>query len=154
MIAREDSAPQPLFGLVLPFRPISLQGAGRLKYQVRLKEHALIAFAGREPLRGKLYVRVIYFHRVMRKKADVDNIIKPILDALKGVVFADDSAIRQCYAESIYIPDGFVLGESKEASPIFDELLRLVGDERIEHFMYIEVGIAPEQTFSFGSMGG
>ncbi len=153
MIVRADSVPPSPFELVLPFRPISLQGGGRSKYQDRLADEARLRFGKRELLQGKLYVRVIYFHRVMRKKADVDNIIKPILDALKGVVYVDDSAIRQCYAESIYIPDGFTLGQSNKASPVFDELLRFFGDERMDHFMYLEVGMAPEQSFSYGRMG-
>ena len=45
----------------------------------------------RPPLDGALLVEIIYFYEF--SAADVDNIAKPIHDALKGLVFADDGQI-------------------------------------------------------------
>lgn len=145
---------QPPFVLVLPFRPASVQGEGRAKYQARLKQEVTTAFVGREQLRGNLYVRITYFHRVKTRRADVDNIIKPILDAMKGTVFVDDAAVRQCIAESIYLPDGFTIADTRRPSPGFDALSDLVTAGDLPHFLYVEVGAAPEQRIAFGPLEG
>jgi Holliday junction resolvase RusA-like endonuclease len=45
---------------------------------------------------GEITVR-IFWHR-QRKSGDLDNRIKPILDCLKGVVFADDKQVVEIHA--------------------------------------------------------
>lgn len=149
--AATDSRQLP-FVLVLPFRPASAQGKGRAKYQARLKQEVTTAFVGREQLRGNLYVRITHFHRVKTRRADVDNIIKPVLDAMKGTVFVDDAAVRQCIAESIYLPDGFTVADNNRPSPGFDALSNLLTADDQTHFMYVEVGTAPEQRVAFGPL--
>jgi hypothetical protein len=84
----------------------------------------------------------------------VDNIIKPILDAMKGTVFVDDAAVRQCIAESIYLPDGFTVADNNRPSPGFDALSNLLTAGEPPHFMYVEVGTAPEQRIAFGPLEG
>ena len=151
--AATDSRQLP-FVLVLPFRPASAHGKGRAKYRARLKQEVTTAFVGREQLRDSLYVRITYFHRVKTRPADVDNIIKPILDAMTGTVFVDDAAVRQCIAERIYLPDGFTVADNYRPSPGFDELSELLTAGEPPHFLYVEVGIAPEQRIAFGPLEG
>lgn len=47
--------------------------------------------SGRPPLDESLLVEIYYFYEA--SAADVDNIAKPMHDALKGLVFADDGQI-------------------------------------------------------------
>jgi hypothetical protein len=150
----ETDSWQPPFVLVLPFRPASAQGGGKAKYQARLKHEITRAFGGREQLRGDLYVRITHLHRVKTRRADVDNIVKPILDAMKGTVFVDDAAVRQCITESIYLPDGFTVADNNRPSPGFDALANLLTAEDPPHFMYVEVGTAPGQRIAFGPLEG
>ena len=69
-----------------------LSSAGR-----QYAEHAVIACAGRnrpvQPLAGRLKVEVAA-RPPDRRKRDLDNLLKPVLDALtKGGVIADDGMI-------------------------------------------------------------
>ena len=45
------------------------------------------------PATEQLQVNIIYFYEDTSPDIDVDNIIKPILDALKGLAFEDDNQI-------------------------------------------------------------
>jgi crossover junction endodeoxyribonuclease RusA len=46
---------------------------------------------GEPPLTGKLTIRITYFHD--RAPLDVDNMMKPIQDALNGIVYVDDKQL-------------------------------------------------------------
>lgn len=46
---------------------------------------------GEPPLTCKLQIHVTYFHE--RAPLDVDNMLKPIQDALNGLVYDDDSQL-------------------------------------------------------------
>lgn len=45
-----------------------------------------------EPLSGNVAIACV-FHRPNRNRADVDNLLKHVLDAANGVLFADDSQV-------------------------------------------------------------
>ena len=73
-------------------------------------QHAILAMDGREPLDGALEMGVC-FHlpkpkSVKRehpeKKPDLDNLLKPLLDALEGVLFVNDSRIVDLYVTKVY----------------------------------------------------
>jgi Holliday junction resolvase RusA-like endonuclease len=49
--------------------------------------------AGATPLTGKLRMVVVYYHDGPDAPLDVDNMIKPIRDALSEVVYVDDSQV-------------------------------------------------------------
>lgn len=49
----------------------------------------------------------IFFRAKKRLRADVDNIIKPILDALKGIVYLDDSQVRMVRATTLPCDDAY-----------------------------------------------
>lgn len=88
------------------------------------------------------------------RKADVDNTIKPILDAMTGTVFIDDAAVRQCIAESIYLPDGFTIADNYRPAQGFNALSELLMAGDPPHFLYAEVGTAPKQRITFGPLEG
>ena len=48
---------------------------------------------GGAPFDGNVKITIIYFHFYDGSPIDVDNVPKPILDTLKGLVYNDDSQI-------------------------------------------------------------
>jgi hypothetical protein len=48
----------------------------------------------KEPLESDRIDLDIWFEAVRGMRPDVDNILKPILDALNGIVYADDRQVR------------------------------------------------------------
>lgn len=55
---------------------------------------------------GKLHVVVTYYHEGETARLDNDNMIKPILDALIDVVYADDRQAAHIEARSVNLLDG------------------------------------------------
>jgi len=53
------------------------------------------------PIKSRRIDIEIFFQAKNTLRADVDNIIKPILDALKGVVYFDDSQVRSVKVTAI-----------------------------------------------------
>ena len=84
------------FWMLLPRRPIAAKNPNP-NYTQALRDAAAVRMNGRGAFSGSLYARVVWMHRTATTQ-DVDNILKRILDALKGVVFADDFAITHCMA--------------------------------------------------------
>ncbi len=89
------------------------------------------------PVVDSIMVKITYFYEEdVSPKIDVDNISKPILDALKGVVFADDSQVtdllcRKRRSKNIRV---------ESSSDILLEQL----DQKNE-FLFIVVQDAPDQ---------
>ena len=54
-----------------------------------------------EMIKGSVTVSLVFFHKTKRK-ADIDNFNKLILDSLSGVVFEDDSQIIEMYLRKEY----------------------------------------------------
>jgi len=80
---------------LVPRRPVSLQAknkANRRAWQQTVASHAAAVWAPRPPLAaGDLRLTIVYL--CGDAPADIDNIIKPIQDALVGVVYTDDSLV-------------------------------------------------------------
>ena len=98
-----------------------------------------------------MYVRLTYLHQEPTSQ-DVDNMIKRILDALKGVVCADDFDVCQCLAQRIYIPDGLIIADQHSSARVVQELTTLI-DQNAPHITSVEVGQATSQVLSFGQIG-
>ena len=82
------------FDFTIPGPPVSQQARRpeRIReWRERVRDAANQFWLEASPVAGFLMVTVIYFHD--GKPFDVDNIAKPVLDALKGMVFGDDSQI-------------------------------------------------------------
>lgn len=57
--------------------------------------------AGVEPLAGDVSVMVA-FRRKGKQRADVDNLLKSVLDGLNGIAFADDKQVVELHATVQY----------------------------------------------------
>lgn len=84
-----------MFEFLIPQRPVSLQTRRRANLQewkAYVNGEALKAWPVGAPLLvGDLRVTLVYL--AGDDPADIDNIIKPIQDALVGVVYRDDGAV-------------------------------------------------------------
>ena len=88
-----------LVGFLIEGPPVSQQTRRRQRvrdYTEEVRTRVVMAYAGREPHLGMVRVEITYFYDA--RAGDVDNIVKPILDGLKGVVFADDSQVMDVVA--------------------------------------------------------
>jgi crossover junction endodeoxyribonuclease RusA len=83
-----DAAP---FEFVVPQRPLSAQTRNReglREWKTLVREHAEKLWAGPPRADADLHVIVVFVYD--STPIDVDNIVKPIQDALKGLAFGDD----------------------------------------------------------------
>ena len=84
----------PEFRLVVPGKPESFRTKRAVSYKKRVRQMAQNVFA--LPLLGRVHVFLDYFH-TRRRRMDMDNLSKCILDALTGVAYLDD---RQVFLQS------------------------------------------------------
>lgn len=87
------------------------------------------------PVAEELMVTITYFYD--STPMDVDNIPKPILDALKGVIFFDDGQITDLLCRKRVLRPSF---QTQNLSPV---LQRALGLSR--QFVHIFVEDAPDQ---------
>jgi hypothetical protein len=140
------------FAMVAPVRPVSVQSKrGTPGFIASLRVMAATNFAGRRMLEGDLYARIIWFHD--RQNGDVDNIIKPILDALEGVVYRDDRLIVKCSSERVDLRQTYRLSDAGVPSELYDELVALLGRNH-PHILYVEVGRMTDRQVRFGPIDG
>lgn len=71
---------------------------------VRIMTGSAMRLAGCEPTRGPVAVRVEFF-LPDRRRRDIDNLEKAILDGLKGEAFADDDQVIDLAARKVYLED-------------------------------------------------
>lgn len=79
--------------------PVSQQARRRQRvrdYMEEVRACARLAYAGREPHLGMVRVEITFFYDTAA--GDVDNIAKPILDGLKGLILGDDSQVMDIVA--------------------------------------------------------
>ena len=118
--------------------PVSAQTKSRRRLQawkqsVQLAAQAKIP-AGENPMICDVAVRITYFYETAAP--DVDNIIKPIQDALVGVVYQDDSQVTDTSSRKRKIDGAFRI---RGVEP--DLAVRLAyGDD----FLWIEVTSPPD----------
>jgi crossover junction endodeoxyribonuclease RusA len=76
--------------------PVSIQASSESKrqYQKTVAEAASKCVASPVRRNENIKVEIDWFAEGYQNKPDVDNIIKPIQDALKGIVFLDDSQVE------------------------------------------------------------
>lgn len=84
------------FEFLIPQRPVSVQARRRQRvheWKAYVAEQARLAIGGgeRELATGPVAVRLLYLYD--EAALDADNILKPIQDALVGILFEDDSIV-------------------------------------------------------------
>jgi Holliday junction resolvase RusA-like endonuclease len=66
-----------------------------------------------KPLRSRRIDIEIFFAAPYFQRTDVDNVIKPILDAFQGVVYLDDSQVRSVKVMALPSDDAYRLSGSE-----------------------------------------
>ncbi len=144
-----DQSQPKIFAMVASGSPLSLQSGSSKRnsaYQQWLSRIARSYFSSPhadEHFRGlNLYLRIVWFHNYPTRSPDVDNMIKPIADALEGTVYPEDRLLSQCLCERVYVPPGknieIVKGPAV-STKVFEALLKMIGDNH-RSILYIEVG--------------
>lgn len=76
--------------------PVSTQGSSKSKRQYRTTVAEAASKSVASPIRSheRIKIEIDWFSEGSQNKPDVDNIIKPIQDALKSIVFLDDNQVE------------------------------------------------------------
>jgi len=100
----------PEYQIVVPGRAVSFRSPSAPAYKRIVAALAKRVF--KQPLRGELVeFRIDYFH-ADRRRMDVDNVAKTILDALNKIAYRDDQQVRlvsvraHSLATPLHIPGG------------------------------------------------
>ena len=140
------------FAMALPVKPVSSQASPK---HTRWYRQALIDGANEAGPRhqgGALYARVIWFQlRQERNEPDVDNILKRVLDALKGLAYEDERQIVRCQAvkATADVNGEFILSTAEmSSSSIVKRLQEMLGT--VPDVLYVEVGPVTDTTVSLG----
>lgn len=105
--------PRLPFEFIVRGVPISVNSRRRENWQYRVRSAAATAFGPNSLLDGELQVIMIHYYR--DGSLDVDNMIKPILDALIGTVYEDDNLVGQVLARKTQLLRGLeVAGASAQ----------------------------------------
>lgn len=95
---------KPVFRIWIPGIPKSSQSKGsKIKYKQIIQETTKKQVP--YPIRSERIDIEIFFVALRTMRADVDNIIKPILDALNNIVYFDDNQVRSIRAVAIPADD-------------------------------------------------
>ncbi len=124
-----------LFEMLIPKRPLSLQAKAQ---NLQAWKDYVYGRAREEWKHGtpysKLGIRLTLVYLCGDSPADIDNIVKPIQDALVGVVYADDLLIADVDSHRRFITDGIDL--------INLPRLLIQGAESGEECVYVSVSLS------------
>src|SRR5262245_7188097 len=101
-----------------------------------IRAEAAKNWGAKTPLMGKLKCTIINFHEGDDASLDDDNMVKPIRDAMNGLIYDDDSQIS--YSETIHICIDAPV-KIRRASAV---LLAAYG--KGSEFLYVRIDDAPE----------
>lgn len=136
--AHIGNAPLP-FEFAIDGPPVSQQARRRelvRQWSRSVRDAALQRWnANASPVAEVIMLTIIYFYNDV--PMDVDNIPKPILDALKGLVYVDDSQITDLFCLKRELTDRL---QVETESQLLKNYIR-----RGAHFLYISVESAPNQ---------
>jgi Holliday junction resolvase RusA-like endonuclease len=90
---------------------------------------------GRPPSTDELTITIYYFYEVA--PVDIDNIVKPIHDALIGLVYEDDLQVSDSVNRRRNLRGEYVVAD---LTPVLAE-----GFDRNREFLYVSVRTAPAQ---------
>jgi crossover junction endodeoxyribonuclease RusA len=131
---------------MLPFEfiviglPTSHQAANRARlraWQATVRAAALLHWPVQQPpLTSRLRITVVYFHEGAETALDNDNLLKPIQDALNGLVYGDDRQITDTVVRKTGLDGRF---NNRGLS-----LVLARGFNQNSPFVYIRVDEAPD----------
>ncbi len=97
----------PLFEFLIERRPLSLQTKNRenlQQWKIFVANEAIKNW--HLPLIAEKYLHVSIVYLCDDAPPDVDNIVKPILDALVGLIYKDDEQVADVESHRRYLSDG------------------------------------------------
>jgi crossover junction endodeoxyribonuclease RusA len=119
--------------------PVSHQTKDKLNlniWKASIRAEAAKFWGAKPPLLGKLKCTIINFHEGVDASLDDDNMVKPMRDALNGLVYADDSQIS--YSETMHVSIDAPIKIRRASSILLNAYT--VGDE----FLYVRIDDAPD----------
>ena len=122
---------------VIPNRPLSLQAADRANYQEYKRYVGVLANMawGSAPIEeGEVNVSIVFLCD-NRAAIDVDNIIKPIQDAMNDIIYSDDVSVTDCDSHRRYVKEGIDL---TDLPPVLIEMI-VANEEAV----YVRVRTTP-----------
>lgn len=142
------------FNLILCERAKSYNAKKKQRYMSRISESAKERITKKDLkvyLNGSesLYARVYYFHRI-NTEIDADNISKPIIDALRKIVYDDDKFVIKRIASIIDLSYDYIVDDNNISDELYDELITVLNDESENHIIFVEVGSLDERRVRFG----
>lgn len=126
------------FVICLAEKPLSANATLRRGYTERIAAEARMIHADPH-FKVPLYSRIIWFHRGPAQ-GDSDNIAKRIHDALKHIVFEDDSIITHTMAVRVDISSQAEIVADGANPDAFERLTQMLSDTGNKHVLYIEIG--------------
>jgi hypothetical protein len=82
---------------------------------------------------------------------DTDNIVKPILDELDGIIYRTDAQIKQCLATRVDLTKPYVISDRNVPDDLYQSLVDLIASSRND-ILFIEVGELTSQEVVFGKI--
>ena len=119
--------------------PVSYQTKNKVSlnsWKDMIRVEAARHWADRSPLAGKLKCTIYNFHEGENASLDDDNMVKPIRDAMNGLVYEDDSQIS--YSETIHI------GIDSQIKIRGASAVLLAAFAKGEEFLYVRIDDAPD----------
>lgn len=97
--------------------PRSLQAKRKEGYVAAIRE-AAAAVVTRPSKSPRLDVEIVFASKDRNLRADVDNVAKPVLDALKGVAYEDDRQVRSVRVVALPLDDAFRTSGAMEPADV------------------------------------
>lgn len=128
------------FEFTVPGPPVSHQSRNKAKlvaWRQRVRAAASARWGTTAPLTVTLQIMVSYYRQGLRVLIDNDNMVKPIQDALIGLIYQDDrlitdTTVRKTSIDGLFRVRGYSL-ELLRALAQGDQFLHIVIDEAPSH---------------------
>lgn len=118
--------------------PVSANARGWAKemWKGQVQDAAMPRWEPNSPITDELQATLIYFFK--NGSVDVDNMIKPTLDALNGMIYADDAQVSQVLARKSELIRGIVVAGAT------DELVEAL--TRQTDFLFVKIDGPPDHS--------
>ena len=130
-------------------KPVTIQAHSHLNFENDIKAALRRYWPKVELSNGIFYGVVYYFHKVPNQ-IDADNLSKPIFEALKAELYADDKFIRIVRSGVFDLRTNSVdvLDLTHMPANVFTDFITAL--DKSDHILYIEVGNLDYGMFEFG----
>ncbi|NJK27784.1 MAG: RusA family crossover junction endodeoxyribonuclease [Coleofasciculaceae cyanobacterium SM2_3_26] len=132
-----------LFEFIIPGKPVSHQAKDRQRVRVwteKVRQTAVAAWKEANPLSDPLRVIITHYYDAPDGNEDSvpdsDNIVKPVREALNGVLYKDDSQITDFISRRRNLNGSFRI---RGMSPVLAE-----GFCKGESFLHVKIEYAPD----------